>query len=66
MINVNNMVKHVVKIKNKDGDRLSAYLDEIVDDKYLKLRFKSGLEAYLAISDILFISPTKYQPEVVV
>lgn len=66
MIDINNMVKKVVKIKIKDGDRISAYLVEIVDNNFLKLRFKSGIEAYLAISDILFISPAKVQPAEVV
>jgi len=66
MIDIKCMVNKVVKIKNKDGDRLAARLLEIVDEKYLKLRFVEGNEAYLLIDDIVFISPTINQPAVVV
>jgi hypothetical protein len=62
MINCTKMVRQVIKAKNRDGDRITALLVEIVDQKYLKLRFRSGVEAYLAIDDIVFISPVKYQP----
>lgn len=62
MINCDKMVKQIIKLKNIDGDRITALLVEIVDQKYLKLRFRNGMEAFMAISDIVFIAPIKYQP----
>lgn len=63
MINITSMTHSVVKLENKHGDRISAYLVEIIDGKYLHLRFKSGTHAYQAIDDIVFISPVKTQPK---
>jgi hypothetical protein len=66
MLNCTDMVKEVVKVKTLDGDRISGYLVEIIDQKYLKLRFRSGVEAFLAINDIAYIAPVQRQPPVVI
>jgi hypothetical protein len=56
------MIGKVIKLRNKDGDKLSARLVEIVDDEYLKLRFRNGMEAFITISNIIYIMPIKNQP----
>jgi hypothetical protein len=52
----------IIKIKNKDGDRISGRLIEF-DGKYLKLQFKSGMTALFAKDDVLYCAPVKHQPK---
>lgn len=63
MMNCETLVGKIIKLKNVDGDRLTARLVEIVDQKFLKLRFRSGMEAFIAINDIVFIAPICHQPQ---
>ena len=63
MINFSKMMGKVVNTERRDGDRISGRLVEIIDKKYLKLRFRYGAEAYIAIESIDYIAPARYQPE---
>jgi len=54
----------VMVVKTRDGDRLSGRLIE-ADEKFVLLKFKNGAEAYVAIDDIMFLSPITNQPAVV-
>ena len=62
MIDCIQMVKKAIKTKNRDGDRITALLEDIIDEKYLMLRSKTGIKGYSAIEDIIFISKFRYQP----
>lgn len=58
----NEYVGLIIKIINKKGDRISGKLIG-VDEKYLKLQFKSGLTALFAKDDILYCALVKHQPK---
>jgi hypothetical protein len=62
MIDCRNMIGKVVKVRNIDGDIVAARLIEIVDEKFLKLRFRNRMEAFIAINAIDFITPVLHQP----
>ncbi len=63
---IRKMMKLVIKIRDIDGNRLSGQLIDIVDDRYIKIRFRTGLEALISINDIAFIAPIKNQPAEVI
>ena len=63
MIDFGKMMGKIVNTERSDGDRISGRLVEIVDGKYLKLQFKYGDEAYIAIDGINYIAPSRRQPE---
>ena len=60
MIQFNSMIGKIVKVMTKFNS-MAGRLEEITEDGYLHLRFRSGEEAYVSQNIIEFIAPTIYQ-----
>lgn len=62
MLNCKSMIGQVVKLMTKYGTSMAARLFEITEDGYLRLRFRSGKEAFVALNSIIYVTPINNQP----
>ena len=64
IINFNIWINKILKIRTAI-DNVTGRLAEY-DDKYVKMVRRNGDCVYIAISDILYVSPVKRQPDIMV